>query len=511
MASRLTCYCKMEVAGALLAWAFSYTCRSLPASNSLWGLCPGQDIATALHDRLSAGAQIFLQGSREYDQATTRWSTLDTPHVNIVVVPSVENDVVETVKYANSRNISFLAVNGGHGAITTVGRLQNGIEIWLNQLSSVEVAEDGATAKIGGGTLSKTITDSLWAREKQTVTGGCECTSLLGPGLGGGHGFLQGRHGLIADQFVSMNVVLANGDLQTIDKTSDLWWAMQGAGHNFGIVTSVTLKIYDVQYPDWAYANFIFTGDKVEGLYHAINKYLLKNGRQPVYIINYSFFFNDPTLDPDKPVIMFFVLQEGTSVVDSIYTDPFHKLGPLATSAAGGSYTDLPAWTGNSNESPPCQKAGLVNIRFPIDLPEYNIAAQRDIYDLFASTIKTTPALNGSLFLFEGYSLEGVQAVPNYKTAFPNRAGNLLVSPLLTYAPDTPELDEIATDLGRRLRQILYKGSGQKELYTYVNYAFGDETNKNWYGYEQWRQDRLKALKQKYDPLGKFSFYAPVT
>lgn len=29
------------------------------------------------------------------------------------------------------------------------------------------------------------------------------------------------------------------------------------------------------------------------------------------------------------------------------------------------------------------------------------------------------------------------------------------------------------------------------------------------YGHEQWRQDKLKALKTKYDPKGKFSFYAP--
>jgi hypothetical protein len=72
------------------------------------------------------------------------------------------------VKYADSQNISFLAVNGGHGAITTVGKLHGGIEIWLNQLSSVEIAQDGATAKIGGGTLSKTVTDSLWAHGKQT-------------------------------------------------------------------------------------------------------------------------------------------------------------------------------------------------------------------------------------------------------------------------------------------------------------------------------------------------------
>lgn len=132
------------------------------------------------------------------------------------------------------------------------------------------------------------------------MTGGCECTSLLGPGLGGGHGFLQGRYGLISDQFVSMNIVLANGSLVSIDKDSDLWWAVNGAGHNFGIVTSVTSNIYDVPNEGlWSYHRFIFTYDKVEGLYEAINEYLLKDGTQPVDLINYSFFFNSPDIDPD--------------------------------------------------------------------------------------------------------------------------------------------------------------------------------------------------------------------
>ncbi|KAI0394647.1 FAD binding domain protein [Xylariaceae sp. FL0594] len=502
----------MEIAAAVFAWALTSTCRSIPSSNDLFGLCPrqeSQDVA-GLRGRLSAGAQIYLPGSPGYAEATNRWSKLDAPGINIVVVPSVENDVAEIVKHANAQNIPFLAVNGGHGAITTVGKLQNGIEIWLNNLSSVEIAKDGNTAKFGGGTLSKTVTDTLWAKGKQTVTGGCECTSLLGPGLGGGHGFLQGRHGLIADQFVSLNVVLSDGELRTIDQRSDLWWAMRGAGHNFGVVTSVTSKIYDIKYPDWAYASFVFSGDKVEGLYGAINKYLLKNGSQPVDIINYSFFFNDPSIDPNKPVIMFFVLQEGVKQVNPVYTAPFHSLGPLASDTAGGSYTDVPAWTGNANESPPCQKAGLVNIRFPIDLETYNPAAQRQVYDLFASATKTTPALNGSLFLFEGYSLEGVKAVPSSQSAFANRAANLLVAPLLIYPPGSPELDKTAADLGHTLRHILFEGSGQKELYTYVNYAFGDETVKNWYGYEPWRLDTLRALKHKYDPRGKFSFYAPI-
>jgi hypothetical protein len=33
---------------------------------------------------------------------------------------------------------------------------------------------------------------------------------------------------------------------------------------------------------------------------------------------------------------------------------------------------------------------------------------------------------------------------------------------------------------------------------------------KNWYGSEQWRQVKLRELKDKYDPNRKFSFYAPI-
>lgn len=45
-----------------------------------------------------------------------------------------------------------------------------GIEIYLQQLNTIEIAIDGTTAKIGGGTQSKLITDTLWAAGKQTGT-----------------------------------------------------------------------------------------------------------------------------------------------------------------------------------------------------------------------------------------------------------------------------------------------------------------------------------------------------
>lgn len=97
-----------------------------------------------------------------------------------------------------------------------------------------------------------------------------------------------------------MNVVLANGTLVTIDAKSDLWWGMQGAGHNFGIVTSVTSKIYDIVHTKWAIETIYFSGDKVEAVYEAANKYILQNGNQDDGIINWSYWLNDASLDAEK-------------------------------------------------------------------------------------------------------------------------------------------------------------------------------------------------------------------
>lgn len=122
----------------------------------------------------------------------------------------------------------------------------------------------------------------------------------MGPALGGGHGWLQGRHGLAADQWVSMNVVLADGTLRTIDNDDELMWAMKGAGHNFGIVTSVTTKIYDIQYRDWAIETFIFSGSQVEQVYQVANDKLIKNGTQDVDVIHWSYWLNIPDFDAEK-------------------------------------------------------------------------------------------------------------------------------------------------------------------------------------------------------------------
>ena len=148
-----------------------------------------------------------------------------------------------------------------------MAQVKHGIQIWTSTMNTVTIDVGGKTATIGPGVPTKKVTDTLGTAEKQTgkspyvftstasvilisgvVTGVCECTGLMGPALGGGHGLLQGHYGLVADQIVEARVVLASGQAVTVSAASnpDLFYAPKGAGHNFGVVTSLKIKIYDV-------------------------------------------------------------------------------------------------------------------------------------------------------------------------------------------------------------------------------------------------------------------------
>lgn len=47
-------------------------------------------------------------------------------------------------------NLPFLAINRGHGSVSALGTFTNGVLIKLNNLVSIDIADDGKSAVLGG-------------------------------------------------------------------------------------------------------------------------------------------------------------------------------------------------------------------------------------------------------------------------------------------------------------------------------------------------------------------------
>ena len=73
-------------------------------------------------------------------------------------------------------------------------------------------------------------------------------TGIAALTLGGGMGYLMGKHGLAADNLVSVDIVTGDGQVLTAsqDEHRDLFWAARGAGANFGVVASLEYRLHPV-------------------------------------------------------------------------------------------------------------------------------------------------------------------------------------------------------------------------------------------------------------------------
>lgn len=91
---------------------------------------------------------------------------------------------------------------------------------------------------------------------------------------------------------------MANGTAVTVSEGSnpDLFWAMKGAGHNFGIVTSFESNIYPRLVDTWYYKIYVWKQDKLETLFDELNKFH-NNGTQPKEMaVNYGIYVIEPKI-----------------------------------------------------------------------------------------------------------------------------------------------------------------------------------------------------------------------
>ncbi|KAB5575384.1 FAD binding domain-containing protein [Coniochaeta sp. 2T2.1] len=464
-------------------------------------------IAAELGPLISTVAQIFGPTDARWENATERFQTYKAPRFTAVVEPATEADVATIVKYANRNSLPFLAVNRAHGHTSTLGKF-NGLQINLAGLRNIIVAKDGKSALMQGGVYVDQVVSTLWDAGYVANTGSCACVGLMGPALGGGHGRLQGLYGLVSDGLIQLNVVLADGSTITVSDTQnkDLFWAMRGAGHNFGIVTSFVTKIWP-KGSDWYYRNLVFTQDKLEPLFEAINK-LGANGTQPKELGHFGEYTKIAAVS--DPVIYWSFSYAGPQADAEAMLAPFTAIGPISFEDGTVPYSEIAVAQKTGMDDPICAPE-LDRITATAGLQVFNISTQRQVYELFRANIKAYPELIDSYVLMEQYAVEAVKAVDSASQSFPWRDDYLLLGIDISY-PTNHSLDATAQKWVAATVNLWNAGQSKwRKPSAYVNYASGNEPMEQWYGYEAWRLAKLRALKKRYDPNGRFSYYNPIT
>ncbi|KAF8247119.1 FAD-binding domain-containing protein [Wilcoxina mikolae CBS 423.85] len=464
------------------------------------------DIASDLAALLSPGARVVVPHDSDWTNLTSRWDPYAEPDLRVSVEAATAADVQATVKYAAQRQIKLLIRNTSHGFTETVESVVNGIQISIRALNSVKIDASKNTATVGGGVMVAEFIDALWKAGKRSATGNCDCVGMMGAGLGGGHGRHQGLHGLVSDNILSARLVLANGTLATVSASTNpgLFWALRGAGHNFGVVVEYTAKVYDPQDADvWTNAEYIYPDASLEAVFSFLNAY---KHQQPAEM---TIFANAWPVEGSNVSNIRLSIQYGGHKPFSQIAAPFLALHPISMSNSTISYPQIATATGIGLNMGFCLAAGTRRGHFSTQLKDFVIPAIREMKEYFDDTRRKYPQLSGTGLLWEMYPQQAFKAIPAEESAYPHRDLDIISLFMVNWTDEKD--DELARSVGELGRDVLIKSTGKQGWQVYVNYAFGDERNEVVYeGGEPWRLKRLRKLKRRFDPHGVWGAYMPI-
>lgn len=460
----------------------------------------------------SSDASIVYPDSPEWDNATARWSSWSAPSYSIAFLPAEDHDVSIALQYMSSHNIPFLAMGGGHGNTITLGTVEDAVLINMERFDDIHMNCDH-TITVGGGSRFGDVYTVAYNAGRELPLGSCSCVGVGGATLGGGHSRLQGVYGMIADNLVSMRVVLWDGTILTVSDTNhpDLFWAMRGAGHNFGIVLDFTFRTYPLRHGGMTYnADMTVTGDSVEGIFTVINE--LIPDQDPALAVDVFFLHNRTSFEP---IIYVNIVYHGTReegdrftarfATNSNSTRPHIERTWLNVTMTPWEQITHVAAGGMIDHA--CTQGPHYNV-YTANMARFDIAQQREIFDSYVEFVRENPLAVGSLFLYEIFGQRAVLEQPAEQTSIGNRdAANILTILQTTYTDVSVEPAADAWIRSWREQMIQPEHSGYDIQATYVNYAHGDEPLEAMYGYEPWRLERLRSLKQRYDPHGFFNHY----
>jgi FAD/FMN-containing dehydrogenase len=181
----------------------------------------------------------------DYPKRRVVWNAMVDKKPGLILRCTSTQDVVAAVDVARTHGLHPAVRCGGH-QVAGNGLADGGLTIDLSGMRKTTVDAATGLVDVDGGCLLGDV-DAVTSQHGVIVPAGIMSeTGVGGLALGGGIGWFSRPYGLTCDQFVSLEVVLASGQVVEVNEDShpDLLWALKGGGGNFGVVTRFRMKSY---------------------------------------------------------------------------------------------------------------------------------------------------------------------------------------------------------------------------------------------------------------------------
>ncbi|KAK8109408.1 FAD binding domain protein [Apiospora kogelbergensis] len=486
----------------------SYIKLSLAVLSALAVVVNGTDnnaIADSLGLHLSLRTEILFLPDPNYENFTQRHSSFANPSYNIAIKPATTQDVSKIVKYANEHNFTYMATGGGHGISRGFSHVQGAIDIDLGKFNKTQLYLDDNLVTVGAANVLADFAETLYKAGKEIPTGNSPCVSAIGATIGAGVGPMQGLRGLMIDSLRSVLMVTPNGDIVTASKTEnpDLFWAIRGAGANFGIITEATYEVYDAtNNGQHINADFVYGPESAHGVFAVMSHWDSDDVYPKEMSMSVTLGVNSTTRLPFISVSVYYF---GPYEAAKPYLQALVDIEPVRWHNASLGWDGMTQAAGFGQTFAKACVRGRYTSHYTAGLNQTDVHTWKTVFRQFASWSGPRPWFQGSIIL-QRYNAKVTQQVPEADCgAYPWRDIGTLVLMANTY--DGPAHDAEVDGFYRTLRESIYKGSGFSSPHVYINFGNGDEGTEAWYGPSL---PRLRKLKQKWDPRGRFGPGFPI-
>jgi FAD/FMN-containing dehydrogenase len=416
-----------------------------------------------------------------YDAARSIWNAMIDRRPALIARCAGAADVIASVRFAREQDLIVSVRGGGHN-VAGLAVCDGGLMIDLSPMQGIHVDPVAMAARVEPGVVWEEFDRETQAFGLATVGGVVSTTGVAGLTLGGGQGWLTGKHGLSLDNLVSADVVTADGQLlRASDRDNpDLFWGLRGAGANFGIATSFEFRLHPVgpMVVGGMVAHPIGRAVEVLRFYRAFA------ASQPDELTTYAALMTGPDGAPIVALVACYAgpLDDGERAIE-----PLRRFGPPVVDVLG--------------PMPYVAVQGMIGQGFPAGRLNYwKSCLLREIADgvieALVDHVRRIPSPMSAVAIADCHGAYG--RVANGDTAYAHRDAPFDLVILSSWIEPTQSERNIAWT------RALYDAVRTYGAGVYVNDLDRDEApDRVRYAYGE-NYDRLAALKRRYDPTNFF-------